>query len=234
MNHLNLSEQLMHDIGRQIIHGRLKPGDVLPKVENLSFMKGVSRTVVREALKGLVARRLVESSTKVGTVVLPRSEWQWFDRDVLTWASEDKNNKEFLLKLTEIRLAIEPAAVELAAVNATEAEIERIKAAYRAYEAAIDDDEEWAKADYELHNSILVASHNELMISAVNTLRAPLVASRLVTIPHLKERAARSRDKNVYEEVLLHKEVCDAVCARDKERARQKMHELIQRVAKLL
>jgi len=234
LNHLNLSEQLMHDIGRQIIHGRLKPGDVLPKVENLSFMKGVSRTVVREALKGLVARRLVESSTKVGTVVLPRSEWQWFDRDVLTWASEDKNNKEFLLKLTEIRLAIEPAAVELAAVNATEAEIERIKAAYRAYEAAIDDDEEWAKADYELHNSILVASHNELMISAVNTLRAPLVASRLVTIPHLKERAARSRDKNVYEEVLLHKEVCDAVCARDKERARQKMHELIQRVAKLL
>lgn len=70
--HYNLREQVLNDIGKQIIGGKLNPGDVLPKEDTLSVEYEVSRTVIREAIKGLAARGLVESRPKVGTIVRPR------------------------------------------------------------------------------------------------------------------------------------------------------------------
>ncbi len=230
----NLSDQLLHDIGRQIVHGELLPGDILPKVEILSELKGVSRTVVREALKGLAARRLVESSTKVGTVVCPRTEWQWWDPDLLLWASELKENKQFLMQLTEVRLAIEPAAVQLAAKNANEEDIKNIHSCFQELEKSLDDESAWIKADYEFHNSILVASHNELMLSLVQTLRKALEQSRQKTIQVLKEKTTADYQKPTEEVLARHKAVMEAICARDGALAHQKMQELLLRVVQLI
>jgi DNA-binding FadR family transcriptional regulator len=225
----NLSDQLLHELGRQIVNGDIQPREHLSKVEVLSEEKGVSRTVVREALKGLTARRLVESSTKVGTVVLDRSEWQWWDPDVLQWAAQSKDNMKFFMKLTEVRLAIEPAAVQLAAKNATEDDILNIQSKYRELELSIHNEEEWAKADYEFHNSILLASHNELMISLVKTLRNALVQSRHTSIRVLKETLS-----DPMEEVLFrHKAIMEAICNRDGQEAYQKMYELLKLVGEL-
>lgn len=232
--YLNLSDQLLHELGKQIVQGKLLPGEFLPKVEVLSEQRGVSRTVVREALKGLTARRLVESTTKVGTVVRPRSDWQWWDPNVLVWASHAKDNQSFLLQLTEVRLAIELAAVELAVANATDSDIAEIETAYYKLEASISDEQEWAKADYEFHNSILLASHNVLMISLVSMLRTTLINSRHVTIPRLKNQRKNTSEENFYDEILLHKEVMEAIRVRDKARASQAMHKLMKRVAQLI
>ncbi|WP_163972180.1 FadR/GntR family transcriptional regulator [Oceanobacillus halotolerans] len=220
----NLSEQLLHDLGEKIIEGKLKPGHVLPKVEDISEENGVSRTVVREALKGLAARRLVESSTKVGTVVRERSDWQWWDPDVIAWASQSNNSKHVLLQLTEVRMAIEPAAVELAAKKATEVDLNRIKECYKKLETSLGNEEEWAKADTEFHHSILAASHNELMISLIKILQGGLLHSRIQTIQSIDQ-----------EEVLKrHKELMEAVCSRNGKLAREKMYELLTRVGQVI
>lgn len=220
----NLSEQLLHVLGQKIIDGEFKPGDLLPKVEDLSEIHGVSRTVVREALKGLTARRLIESSTKIGTIVRDRREWQWWDPDVIGWATESKDRKKILLELTEVRLAIEPAVVELAAKNANDAELEFIKECYQKLEQAIDDEEEWAKADTEFHNSIFMASHNELMLSLINILKIGLMRSRMTTIRSISHEEALKR----------HRELMEAVCERNGKLAREIMLSLLHRVNEVI
>ena len=219
----NLSEQLLHDIGKQIVNGEILPGDILPKVEVLSEQRGVSRTVVREALKGLTARRLVESSTKIGTIVLNQKQWQWWDPDVILWATQSNRSLEFLKQLTEIRLAIEPAAVQLAAMNATEEDMTNIKTAFQNMESSNGNEQKMAESDYEFHNSILIASHNILMFNLVNTLRNALVHSRHTSIPAFKDN-----DFENSEDVLSrHKAVMEAICNRDGKEAYNKMFELL-------
>jgi DNA-binding FadR family transcriptional regulator len=230
----NLSEQLLHDLGKQIINGDILPGDLLPKVEVLSEQKGVSRTVIREALKGLTARRLVESSTKVGTAVRPRSDWQWWDPDVLSWASESKDCRDFLLQLTEVRIAIEPAAVRLAAKNASEEDIKKIRSCFNEMQLSLGDESAFAKADYEFHNSILLASHNELMLSLVKTLREALVQSREATIRVLKQKKIPSYEEPSEEVISRHKAIMEAISSRNEAVAYQKMHELLMRVVQLI
>ncbi|WP_257009974.1 FadR/GntR family transcriptional regulator [Evansella halocellulosilytica] len=229
---LNLSEQLLHDLGSQIVQGELKPGDVLPKVETLSEIKGVSRTVVREALKGLSAKRLVESSTKVGTVVKNRNDWLWWDPDVISWAANSKDGRKMLLQLSDVRLAIEPSAVRLAAKNATEEDIIHIKESFKKLESSLHDEEKWAKADFEFHNSILDASHNELMISLVKTLQNGLVQSRQTTIKKLKEKDEIDGTKD--EALAMHKAVMEAIVTGNDSLAYEKMHELLLYVVELI
>ena len=93
----NRSDQLVHDVGKKIVTGELIPGEVLPKVEELCEIYGVSRTVVREAFKGLATLGLVRSNQRSGTSVLPRSDWQWWNIDILTWLLEDEKNQRFFI-----------------------------------------------------------------------------------------------------------------------------------------
>ncbi|MDC3415130.1 FadR family transcriptional regulator [Aquibacillus sp. 3ASR75-11] len=234
MSPRNLSEQLLHDLGMEIVQGDLKPGDILPKVEAISEMKGVSRTVVREVLKGLSARRLIESSTKIGTMVKDRSEWQWWDQDVLSWGLNSGVTREMLLQLNEVRLAIEPAAVKLAAMNATDEDLKCIRECFKRLEDSLEDDAEWAKCDYEFHNSILVASHNELMLSLIKTLHSSLLQSRQTSIKSLKQTHHNTYTESNTEVIQWHKALMEAVCARDGGLAYQKMHDLLLRVGQLI
>ncbi|GAE25937.1 transcriptional regulator [Halalkalibacter wakoensis JCM 9140] len=230
----NLSEQLLHDIGLEIVQGNLSPGEILPKVETLSEMKGVSRTVVREALKGLTARRLVESSTRVGTVVREKNEWLWWDPDIISWASRSNDSRNFLLQLSEVRLAIEPAAVRLAARNATDEDILLIKKSYERLENSLGDEEEWARADFEFHDSILLASRNVLMISLVKTLHNGLVQSRQTTIKVLKKYQEKNNHGKTEDALLMHKAVMEAICSRDEALAYEKMLHLLLSVVQLI
>ncbi len=230
----NLSEQILHDLGKDIVQGQLQPGDILPKVEDISEIKGVSRTVVREALKGLAARRLVESSTKIGTVVKERADWQWWDQDVLSWAAQSKVSRDILLQLTEVRLAIEPAAVQLAASKATDEDIKLIRECYKNLEASIGNEEEWVAADYEFHKSILIASHNELMLSLIKTLHDALLRSRQTSMKSLKQKK-EDPIVEVHEEVIgRHKSLMEAVCTRNGALAFLIMQDLLNRVVHLI
>src|SRR5204862_7849984 len=74
----SLHDRVVHAIGRKILGGQLRPGALLPAEPEL----GASRTVVREAIKVLTAKVLLESRPKVGTGVRPRDAWKLLDADV--------------------------------------------------------------------------------------------------------------------------------------------------------
>lgn len=230
MRNLRLSGQLVQEIGRDIISGALESGHVLPNVESLSEMKGVSRTVTREALKGLSTLGLVESQPKIGTVVRDRSEWQWWNKDVLRWSIDTSLNQKFLLQVLEIRMVIEPAAVALAARNATEDDQKQIQKAFSKLQQSTDDESDWATADYEFHDSVIAASHNELMLNLIRILRDALLYSRRKTIPVLKAREEQPKAHALTQ----HKAVMDAVCEGDEAMAQQSMTELLQNVTALI
>jgi len=123
----------------------------------------VSRTVLREAMRTLTSKGLIESRPKVGTRVRTRSAWNLLDVDVLEWYSRVASPLQFALKLQEMREMIEPYAAALAAANHDEAALAPLAAAHRAMVEARNVDE-WVRADLRFHLSVLAACSNELLI----------------------------------------------------------------------
>jgi len=98
-----------------------------PKEADLCLELGVSRTSLREAMKVLADKGMVEMKPKAGTRSKPRAEWRLLDPDILSWQAEVGADAQFLRDLCEVRLAIEPTAAGFAAVRATEEELARIE-----------------------------------------------------------------------------------------------------------
>src|SRR5690606_11095769 len=109
-------------IGKQILAGIHAPGTNLPREAVLLKRFSISRTVLREVMKTLSAKGLVVLKTRIGTRVLNSSSWNLFDSDLLAWRVDMGLDDEFRRALTEIRLAVEPAAAALAARRRTEAQ----------------------------------------------------------------------------------------------------------------
>src|SRR5882757_9951537 len=124
----SLHGQVAHDIGRRILGGLVKPGELLPRETELSQRLGVSRTALREAIKVLAGKGLVESRPKTGTRVRPRSDWNFLDPDVLSWRYAGGVSADDVRALFELRRAIEPMSAALAAQRATPAQIVEINA----------------------------------------------------------------------------------------------------------
>ena len=157
---------VVQGIGRRIVRGELAPGEILPEQGELSRKLGVSRTVVREATKVLAAKGLVESRSKRGTVILPRSDWRLLDPDVLGWLTEAGLDPEFLRSMFEVRKIIEPAAVRLAAERATPEELAAIQSTFEAMSRA-EDEATYLDADVRYHAMLVAATHNDHLVQLV-------------------------------------------------------------------
>lgn len=231
----NLREQIVQEIGRQIVQGRLRPGDTLPQEYLLCQQYQVSRTVIREALKGLSTRGLVKARPRTGTQVCARKDWQMLDPDVLIWYFEGKPQGEFLRHLTEIRAMIEPAAAELAAQRATPEEIARIEKCFQRLEKSIAIPGQWIEADIEFHVSILNACHNILLQSLVNTLRKTLLKSKALSVPQPAQIAGQDLTSGIElgidRSVYYHRQIFGAIRDRDGAAASRHMQALLQDVA---
>lgn len=201
----NLHSQVVHEIGSRIVRGYFKPQDVLPDEESMGNQLGVSRTVVREAIKVLSAKGLVETRTRRGTLILPDRTWNRLDPDVLSWIEEAGHDAQFLQQLTEMRKIVEPAAASLVAERADEADIEALAEAYAAMQANLNDEQAYADADTNFHSIILEASRNEFLKPITHAIRAALRSSLKVTNP--TAHSAQS--------LPLHLEILNAIRKRD-------------------
>jgi DNA-binding FadR family transcriptional regulator len=179
----NLNAQTVDRLGQQIVRGHYKEGQQLPIEPQLCIEFGVSRPIVREATKILIAKGLLNSKPKIGTIVQNRNRWNLLDPDVLNWVTQSLPASEFLNMLFEARMAIEPTAAALAAEKATEDDIERIAIAYQDMAAAqtIADSIE---PDIRFHQAVLDATHNEVIRYIGHTLHNALAISISLTSWH--------------------------------------------------
>ena len=184
----NLHTQVIEDIGESIVGGVLRPGDALPGEAQLAAQMTVSRTVLREALKVLAAKGLIETRQKTGMRVRDPRFWNHLDPDVLNWRCAVMPTEDFVEKLVEMRGIIEPAAVMAAARRRTPEQLETIAAALEAMEEAADL-EAWAEADLRFHEAVLMATSNELLgslFSVIETALATFFVMSARTARHFK------------------------------------------------
>lgn len=179
---------------------------------------GVSRTVVREAIKSLVAKGLISTGPKVGTRVLTDEQWNWFDPDVITWQAQVGLTPQFLRDLQELRAVVEPAAVRMAAEKATDADISGMEDAYQGMKYAIEHGGDYVVHDLRFHQGLLTASHNRMLVQMGKALSALLRTSF--------ELSTRVKD-GPRSSLPLHRAVLDAVIARSPAKAERALMVLI-------
>jgi DNA-binding FadR family transcriptional regulator len=169
----SMHARIVQELGMQIVSGRFKPDEKLPAEALLCEEYSVSRPVLREATRVLVAKGLVYSRPRVGTVVKARREWHLLDPDVLHWVMQSSPQNEFFNLLTSVRAVIEPAVAALAAQHATDEEIESIHEAYQRMEDA-ETPEALLQPDLDFHSRIADATHNDLLSHLCNMLSLAL------------------------------------------------------------
>jgi len=157
-----LHGEIVETIGERIVMGAYAPGDLL-LAEDLGAELGVSKTVIRESLKVLAARGLVDSRPKRGTVVRPREAWSVLDADLLLWRGRGVPDAGFLRDLSEVRLVIEPEAARLAAQRRDDSDLELLSRALTSMEEAGQAGAALVAADVAFHSALLRAAHNELL-----------------------------------------------------------------------
>jgi DNA-binding FadR family transcriptional regulator len=166
--------QAAESLGRRILGGELKPGAVLPNATQMARTMSVSRPALREALKLLAGKGLVESSPRRGTIVRPRVAWNRLDEDVLIWQMGEQPNAAFMRDLYELRRMIEPEAAALAATRATSTLLADIDGALMLMGGVEPPSSVSIQADVSFHVSILIASGNEFLASFGPAIRASL------------------------------------------------------------
>jgi DNA-binding FadR family transcriptional regulator len=206
----NVHGNTVDHLGAAIVAGVYPAGSSVPPEPMLCEELGVSRTVVREAVKSLIAKGLVTSGPKVGTKVLAPEHWNWFDPDVIVWQSRAGITPEFLRDLQDLRRAVEPAAVRLAAERATAEDISEIGAAFEGMRRAVEEGGDYVASDLRFHQGLLRASRNRMIVQMSKALAALLRTSFEIST---------KRKDGPRNSLPLHKAVLDAVAARNPARA---------------
>ena len=173
----NLFAQVVEELGIRIVRGDLTPETAFPKEADLEGEFGVSRSVIREAVKTLAAKGLLEFRTRTGIRVLPPVHWNLLDAEALSWRYSAMPPSQFFGELFEVRLMIEPDAAAHAAERATGEDLAEISAAFDAMTEASQSDVSGVEADLRFHRGILAACHNPLLLQMGNLISVGLLIS---------------------------------------------------------
>lgn len=214
----NVHGNTVDHLGEAIVSGRYAPGAAIPPEPLLGEELGVSRTVVREAVKSLVAKGLLSTGPKVGTKVLSCEHWNWFDPDVVLWHSRAGLTREFLRDLQDLRRVVEPAAVRMAAERATAADIAEIEAAYEGMRRAVEEGGDYVSNDLRFHQGLLRACGNRMMVQMSQAIGALLRTSFEIST---------TRKDGPRLSLPMHRAVLDAVIARNPAKAERAILVLI-------
>lgn len=216
-----LHAHVVDRLGLAVSGGELPSGTAI-RIEELEARYGVSRSVVREAIRVLASMGMVSSRRRVGVQILPATEWNLYDPQVIRWRLASPGRIAQLRSLTELRTAIEPEAARLAAIRAPLADASSLMglagkmwAAGRAGEAT-----EFLALDIRFHRLVLASSGNE-MFGKLHTLVTEVLTGRTQygLMPH-----------NPHDEALqLHVDVASAIQRSSPDEAQEAMLRVMQR-----
>jgi GntR family transcriptional repressor for pyruvate dehydrogenase complex len=206
-----LYEQIVQQIEESIVKGTLKAGDQLPAERELAQRFGVSRTAVREAVKALREKGLVEAYSGRGTFITDgttQAVRQSFDLMVKIGQPEGSTD------LAEARAILEPEIAGLAAARIQEPELATMREAVATMDRAGQDPEAYIEADLDFHLALAEGANNPIILSLLDSIVALLREQRLriFKVPGGPERGQ-----------VHHKRILDAVEHHDAEKARDAM-----------
>ena len=177
-----LFEQIVEQIEESIHEGKLKPGDQLPAERELAQQFGVSRTAVREAMKTLCEKGLVEAYSGRGTFVTPGKSRSM--RHSLDWLAHggDPQNARYV---TELREILEPQFTALAAARIEEQQLAMMREAIEVMDRSMQNPEAYIEADLDFHLALAEAAGNPLILSLLDSIVGVLREQRLgvFTVP---------------------------------------------------
>jgi DNA-binding FadR family transcriptional regulator len=208
--------QTVEALAGRILAGEIGEGDTLD-LPALREELDVSLTALREALKVLSAKGMIDARQKRGTFVQPRSSWNLLDTDVMRWQTQADTDQSLFDELTEMRVIVEPAAARLAAQRASDADIEALAGALDRM-ASARDLAATVQADLDFHRLLMSGTHNAFLTQV----------ERIIAI------GLAERDKLVHgsvddDPVPSHRAVLDAISARDPEAAYDAMRALVDK-----
>lgn len=213
--------QTVEILARRILSGQFAEGATLD-IAALQSELGVSQTAMRESLKVLAAKGMVDARQKRGTFVRARTDWNLLDADVLRWQFADNADTRLLHNLNEVRRIVEPAAVRLAAERRTDADLEALHSALDAMSEGSDDPARAVETDLAFHRALLAATHNELLQCLHVVLESGLAAR-----DHLVHGSEHCDDPGP-----IHRAVFDAVRAQDPQAAEDAMRTLLDKASR--
>lgn len=213
-----LGDIAVETIGRRIVSGEIRPGEKLPTEAVLCDELGMSRTTVREAIKRLHGKGLLDGGPRIGMHVLPTAHWNQLDHEVLTWRAENGLDGELADQFYAVRRCMEPQSCSLAARHADAAERARIMALYEAIADDRGDVAAHVAADVAFHLAIFAATGNPFFVTIGQAIRTAL---------ELTFRQSQSRYRMSTTELHLHGEVACAIASRRAEAAARAMDRLL-------
>lgn len=207
----SLHVQVAREIARKILSGQVAENEIIPGEMMLCEQFKVSRTSLREAIKLLTSKGLLESKPKVGTRVTSRENWNFLDSQLLDWLTDIGDNDAVYRDFLSLRNALEPEAAALAAVNATAQQRILLSATFQKMDTISKDFEveSWTEADLEFHRLIFLSTGNSFYLPFANVLCTMFKSF----ISHSSEKGSTC--------ISEHRAIYSAIMAGDADKARQ-------------
>jgi DNA-binding FadR family transcriptional regulator len=217
--------QTVETLARRVLSGEIPEGATLDLVALQSELD-VSLTALRESLKVLAAKGMVDARQKRGTFVRARADWNLLDADVLRWQFAEGSaagaDLSLLRNLGEVRGIVEPAAVRLAAARRTAGDLAALDEALAAMDSGSGDAAHAVEADLAFHRALLAATHNELLERM-----EMVIESGLAHRDEIVHSSPHGEDP-----VPSHRAVLDAVRAQDADAAEAAMRALLEQAVR--
>lgn len=213
-----LYEQIVQQIEESVLNGSLKPGDQLPAERELAQRLGVSRTAVREAVKALREKGLVEAYSGRGTFITDGTSHaarQSFDLMVKIGQQESSAN------LAELRLILEPGIAALAAERAEEEHLSAMREAFAVMDRAQKNPAAYIEADLDFHLALAEAAANPLILSLIDSI-VGLLREQRIKIFNVEGGPERGQ--------IHHKRILEAMEQRNPNMARSAMSSHLEQV----
>src|ERR1700685_2178835 len=213
-----LYEQIVQQIEDSVLNGSLKPGDQLPAERELAQRLGVSRTAVREAVKALREKGLVEAYSGRGTFITDGTSQAVRPSFHLMGKI---GQPEGATDLAEVRSILEPEIAALAAERAEESDRATLREAVAVMDRSLKDADAYIEADLDFHLALAEAAANPLILSLIDSIVGLLREQRL-KIFNIEGGPQRGQ--------FHHKRILEAVERRDPEMARNAMRAHLEQV----
>lgn len=171
-----LYEKIVAQIEKRIVDGELVAGDKLPSERELAIQFGVSRTSVREAMKTLTLKGLIEVTPGRGTFVIDQTSQVLRHSMNLMFQVGKMDANKYLIELREI---LEPEIAAIAASRVTQENLVLMREAVDTMDQSMDDINTYAEADLDFHLALAESTHNPLILSLLDSLIGELREQRL-------------------------------------------------------